>query len=542
MPLIISGGKSLSMGKKGRIDSLGIRRGFPVALLIIFSAALLFQLLLFNIAGGVIEKGRGMENLPLMAKVVGNALGNRYRQSGGEGLKEYIWQIKRDFPGLMIKSYEGKNSFERFLEDMGLKKEEVGKFISGHPQSFVRKGSSMVAIPLGVDFGESPIVVMEMRSGLVPGVDRIFLVAAVTSLFYVLILYFFTIYVFKKQLFAPLSELMGVVGELERGNMSKRVEGLPGNELGLLGDTLNSALDNVEGKRKKMEEYLAALEKANEAIQSSREQVIKMEKMATIGHLASGIAHEVGNPLMAIKGYVEYILKNFEKEGEPRDCLERVLGESSRIEGIIKGLLAHSRMGVESDEEADMVSITEDILTSLSYRKLFEKIEIRKEYNGAPTVRVGPEKLRQVIMNVVINAVDAMEGGGELTLKVKMVEKDSLQSVHVRERRSTDPPEADFRRIRTAQGIVEQTGDPGYVMLEVTDTGTGIEAEDRDKIFDPFFTTKDPGKGTGLGLSVAQAIMASYGGYISFDPKKDGGSVFKIYAPVKDKPIGRDSR
>jgi signal transduction histidine kinase len=517
---------------KNNGQTLGIRKGIPVALVIIFSTALLFQLFLFSYAASLLWRNYTAGFLTLLTESLSSSVNEIFRIEGSEGVVRFTEQITSTYPGFTAKEIEVVTE-KRGEHVEGLTESERSALHSGNPISYSKKKRGVILVPIIGRGVEGRIYAFEFDLRGLGDLSRMSVIVGATSFLYILVLFFFTYFVFRKKISSPLSNLLDVVSKIEEGDRDMRVKDMPPNELGRFGDVLNSALDLLEGQRRDLEGIVETLEKTNEELKQSRAQVIRAEKLATIGRLSSGIAHEVGNPLMAIKGYVAHILRNTEVSDEQADCLNRVHDESERIEGILKGLLAHSRISVQKVEEADVIETIGDIIRSLSYRKMCERITIHEEYQTMSKALIDPGKLRQVLLNLFMNGIDAMPESGTLTVRTYLEEiiTGGAKLEQVR-RRETDPPESNFSKMRKNLGIRKERLEDRFVVVEISDTGSGIKEEDKGKIFDPFFTTKEPGKGTGLGLSVTSAILDSYNGHVSFESEEGKGSMFRVYVPA----------
>jgi len=240
-------------------------------------------------------------------------------------------------------------------------------------------------------------------------------------------------------------------------------------------------------------------------------QLLHAQKMEAIGRLAGGVAHDFNNLLSVIHGYTEILLRRFSAENPARREAERVLHATERAALLTQQLLALGRKQVLAPRVLDLNSVLRDMDRVLP-RLVREDIElvIRKEAE-LWRVRADPAQMEQVIVNLAVNARDAMASGGRLTLETKNVELD-----HSLLRRDPSLP-------------------PGrYVVLTVSDTGIGMDAETRAKIFEPFFTTKEIGKGTGLGLATVYGIVQQSGGHISVDSEPGKGSTFRVYLPQSE--------
>jgi CheY-like chemotaxis protein len=237
------------------------------------------------------------------------------------------------------------------------------------------------------------------------------------------------------------------------------------------------------------------------------------QKMESIGRLAGGVAHDFNNLLTVINGYSRMLLRKL-KAGDPlRDSLEEIYKAGERAEGVTRQLLAFSRKQVLEPRRLDINRVVEDMRPMLE-RLVGEDIEVRVALHAeGGTIHADPHQLEQVVMNLVVNARDAMPGVGKLLVETACVERDES---YVRSH-----PEAHVGR---------------YVMLAVSDTGVGMDEETKRRIFEPFFTTKPTGKGTGLGLAMVQGIVAQSGGYIEVYSEKGEGTTFKVYLPALAEP------
>jgi signal transduction histidine kinase len=239
-----------------------------------------------------------------------------------------------------------------------------------------------------------------------------------------------------------------------------------------------------------------------------REQIIRSEKLASVGQLAAGVAHEIGNPLATILGYVDILRSDLAGKGdlavaERQDALDRVKAETQRIHRIIRELLEFSRPSKEDPVPTDPLRVAQSAQALCAPQTRFREVRVVTTPPGEswPQVMVAPSRLVQVFVNLMLNAADAMAGKGTIVVSCQQ----------------------DGRR----------------VILTVTDEGPGIPKENRRKIFDPFFTTKPVGQGTGLGLSVCRSIVESFGGTLDLASSAAGeGAKFVIALPGADEDGG----
>jgi signal transduction histidine kinase len=229
----------------------------------------------------------------------------------------------------------------------------------------------------------------------------------------------------------------------------------------------------------------------------TQKELIAAEKLASLGQLSAGIAHEIGNPLTAIKGYAEVLKRAPGIDDEKRDgIVGDILREVSRVDRIIKSLLDYSRPRKSSPQIVDVNQVITETADIVRSQGALGDIELTLDLAGdAPAVIADPGQLSQVIINLLLNSRDALRGQGEIV-------------------------------ITTARG-----GDTGAV-ISVRDNGQGIPGEIIDRIFDPFFTTKDPGHGTGLGLSVSARIVEAFEGVMKVESTQGGGALFTITFPA----------
>ena len=242
-------------------------------------------------------------------------------------------------------------------------------------------------------------------------------------------------------------------------------------------------------------------------------QLQQSRRMEAIGRLAGGIAHDFNNLLTIIKGYTELALKRPQVTSELRMDIERVEDASERATSLVRQLLAFSRRQVLQPKLIDLNGIVVG-LDKLLRRLMDEDIEmVTVPANNLGTIKADPAQIEQVIMNLVVNARDAMPKGGRLTVETQNVNLDKpYASEHV-----TMPPGS-------------------YVVLAVSDTGMGMTPDTASHIFEPFYTTKESGRGTGLGLSTVYGIVKQSGGYIWVFSEPGKGSTFKVYLPRVQQP------
>ncbi len=338
----------------------------------------------------------------------------------------------------------------------------------------------------------------------------------------------------------PLKTLVSATEGITRGEYDQRIPIDASNEIGKLADSFNQMTRRLRESQRNVHEYVRSLEAANERLQQTQMELIRSEKLASIGRFASGVAHEVGNPLGAILGYTSILQKSMAEGSEESEYMKRIEVEIQRINRIIRELLDFSRPSVVEVKEVDLNRVIENCLSLLSYQKSFKNITPELELKrDLPAVQADEPQIQQVFVNLIINAVDSMPDGGKLTLKTEdyVLQQGPKANNGGRRRRKDDPADSDYTHLRRS----EMPGDPfpsfgkggNVVSASITDTGCGIHPDDLGKIFDPFFTTKDPDKGTGLGLSISLRILENFGGKLEVESQLGKGSTFRILLPAK---------
>ena len=337
-----------------------------------------------------------------------------------------------------------------------------------------------------------------------------------------IVLVLFGVFLLSNSILKPLKVLEETAGRIAGGAFKERVPVIREDEIGGLSKSFNRMADSLQEK-------FLALEKANINLLEVQKDVIKAEKMATTGRLAAGIAHEIGNPLGAIQGYIDILLEG-SKDEEEMDILQRLGWETERINSIITNFLNISRPARIDLKEVDVNSVISDTISF--FKDTLKGVAINLVLDDhIPHIKIDEGQLRQVLINMILNAGDSMPEGGEL--KVETGETELVVRGRVNSRRKNDPPHADYVPARDGRPLYTvDEGKKKFVKISISDTGAGIGEEDLDKIFDPFFTTKEVGKGTGLGLTVSQGIIQAFGGEIKVKSKVEQGTTFEIFLSV----------
>lgn len=274
----------------------------------------------------------------------------------------------------------------------------------------------------------------------------------------------------------PVSDLVQANRRLADGDMNVRIEPYGRGEFGLLGRSFNSMVATLG---------------------DTQLELLRKDKLASMGQLAAGVAHELNNPLGTILLYSDAMLADTTAEDPRREDLEMIIGEAQRCKVIVADLLDFARQHELMTEETDVNELLQEIVAKVAPQPRFESLEIRCQLDpGLPCIQADPAQLHQVFINLLNNSADAMRGSGTITISTRPAAGDSVE-------------------------------------ILVADTGSGIPAENIGKLFTPFFTTKPAGKGTGLGLAIVYGIVKMHRGQIRVESQVGHGTTMIIALPVR---------
>lgn len=302
-------------------------------------------------------------------------------------------------------------------------------------------------------------------------------------------------FILRRIVVSPLERLLKATERIMAGDYSHPVY-LPGSrEIAGLAESFNQMQQGLKERREEVDSHLRSLEDANRALKEARMETVRSEKMASVGLLAAGMAHEIGTPLAGIIGYSGILAEELAADPEKSDYLRRITTDAGRIDRLVKDLLNYARPVNPEIEQIEVGEFLEDLFEMLERQGLFKRIDARLTIgDDLPTLYLDRHQLMQVLMNLVMNARDAMPDGGSISVSALADEGES-------------------------------------VCIAVTDSGTGILPEHLDKVFEPFFTTKEPGRGTGLGLAISARLVESFGGRIEVAGSSGRGTTFTLKLP-----------
>jgi signal transduction histidine kinase len=340
----------------------------------------------------------------------------------------------------------------------------------------------------------------------------------------------------RAKLVRPVERMVDDVRLMTEGG-SHRVSPMPNAELQSVRESVNALADRLMRDQALLAENVASLEHTNAELIEARGHVIRAARLASVGTLAAGIAHEVGNPLGAILGYVDVARDRAVKQGQDPALLDAVRDEAWRIDRIVRSLLDYARPWEQDVTSVSPNAVLERVRELLSVQGKLDRV--KHEWHvpeNLPKVLTLSTRLEQVLVNLLLNAIDALEGRKDALLEIAAwVEPGAASSLPAR--REDDPRGTDYRHRRRLAGDGEGGFiDPVFtarevVVIRISDNGAGIPPADLERIFDPFFTTKPQGKGTGLGLAICARLVESMGGRIDASNGQTCGAIFTVRVP-----------
>ena len=273
----------------------------------------------------------------------------------------------------------------------------------------------------------------------------------------------------------PIAELVDATRRLAQGDRMVRVQPYGNGELGILAQSFNEMIERLD---------------------RTQRELLHKERLASMGQLAAGVAHEINNPLGTVLLFSDVMYKEADPDDPRRDDLKMIIREATRCKKIVADLLNFARQQEVIAQDTDVHASIEEVIAGVSLQPVFEEVQIVRHYDSdLPNIMADPAQLRQVFINLFSNAAEAMQGRGQIIIGTRPVQDE-------------------------------------WVEIKVTDTGCGIQEENLGRLFTPFFTTK-VGKGTGLGLSIIYGIIKMHRGQISVQSQVGKGTTFTITLPVK---------
>lgn len=291
------------------------------------------------------------------------------------------------------------------------------------------------------------------------------------------------IFVYTKMIMKPIDNIVEMSRKIMNGDLSARCKQKASGEMGLLCKTINQMAASVEKTKKEIQE-------------NAQMQIIQSEKLASVGRLAAGIAHEINNPLTGVLTFAHFLKDKYSDDPKDKEDIDIIIKETTKVRDIIRGLLNFARQSPSKKELTNVNEVIQESLKLIIGQKEFKNIQIVKNFDvNLPDLQADKNQLQQVLLNLILNSGESIKDEGIIKIETYAKEDD--------------------------------------VQISISDNGCGIKKEDIDKIFDPFFTTKPIGRGTGLGLSVSYGIIKQHGGTIHCNSEVGVGTTFVISLPFK---------
>ncbi|MEE2945492.1 MAG: cache domain-containing protein [Pseudomonadota bacterium] len=320
-------------------------------------------------------------------------------------------------------------------------------------------------------------------------------------------------------IFAPLEQMTRTMKRVERGDLAARIGDVgQKDEIGQVATHLDTLLDQVQERdsalrswaeelNDRVDRRTAELRAAKDKLEETFQQLVTSEKLASIGEITAGVAHEINNPVAVIQGNVDVMRQTLGADAEGlKTELDLIDRQVQRIDGIVGKLLQFARPTdyTASGGGVELAQLVEDCRGLIAHVQPQENVRVTTEFAPAPNAAISAGEMQQVVVNLMINAVQAMNGVGELALTIRPAQNDAQDGVE----------------------------------LTVADSGPGIDTDNLNQVFDPFHTTK-LGEGTGLGLSISQTLIRQAGGTISVSNRPQGGAIFSVWLPAAARDVAQ---
>ncbi|KPK01418.1 MAG: hypothetical protein AMK71_05605 [Nitrospira bacterium SG8_35_4] len=303
----------------------------------------------------------------------------------------------------------------------------------------------------------------------------------------------------------PVQVLVDGMGKVAGGDLNHSVPINSVDEMGILASTFNSMIGDLKAARDQREKWTHMLEeeiaKKTEEIRNTHANLMQTEKLASLGRMAAGVAHEINNPLTGVVTFSHLLKKRFPPESTEAEDLNVIIEQSERCSKIIKNLLTFARATPSDKGKVNINDILNRTIFMVKNQEKFHHIKFIEKLEDEQLVVFGDaSQFQQIFLNMIINAADAMNGRGNITVRTRKISEDNND----------------------------------FAEIEFTDEGSGISEKDMPKLFEPFFTTKPVGKGTGLGLSVSHGIVKHIGGHIKVKSTVGKGTSFFVRLPLSE--------
>jgi signal transduction histidine kinase len=316
----------------------------------------------------------------------------------------------------------------------------------------------------------------------------------------------------------PLRETAAATEAIADGDLRRRVSPYESLELQQLGESVNRMTDRL------IEEQT---------------QLVRAEKLASVGRLAAGIAHEIGNPLGALNGYTHILRGCVKGDALAADAITGFERETLRIDRIVRGLLDYARPRKATPLPIDVNESLRHVVDLLNAQGVLRRVSMRLELaNESPRVYGERHDLEQVFVNVLLNAAHAVEPTGQVAIRTTCMTRTTLEAGMVRAGDAPGTAVPHLPSPRVHRWLQMENRPEEVVKIIIADSGPGVPPENTERIFDPFFTTREPGKGTGLGLAIVLRIVENFQGIVWVQKAREGGAAFHLLFPLAPETPG----
>ncbi len=321
-------------------------------------------------------------------------------------------------------------------------------------------------------------------------------------------------FIVHRMVYVPLHDLEAGAQQISSGNLQEMIPVRSRDEFGQLANSFNFMTEALRKSQGELQQWGNTLEQKvaekTEELRIASAESAQREKLASVGLLAAGIAHELNNPLTGVLTFTSLVRKKMPEGSAEAEDLDLVIGETTRCSSIIRRLLDFAREKTPENKFADLNQIIEDTARFIERPAYLQNIDIDMHLDpDLPRIWLDEDLIKQVLMNVLVNAQQSIEHEGSVTIRSRVAPEEKA-------------PDSGAEAVP-------------MVEVSVTDTGCGIAEKDLQRIFDPFFTSKGVGQGTGLGLSVSHGIIRAHGGTIEVESEAARGTTFRIYLPLRTK-------
>jgi signal transduction histidine kinase len=311
-------------------------------------------------------------------------------------------------------------------------------------------------------------------------------------------------YIVTRHVLRPVERLMATADAVASGDLAARAPDAETRDFSTLAERVNRMTDHLL---------------------DAQSQLVRSEKLAGIGRLAAGVAHEVGNPLGAVGTYVEVL----RRRGAEPEVIHGITRELDRIDAIVRSLLDYARPQVEELQAVEPGAVVRNTFALLEAQGALKSVRAQLDVaDGLPMIRGRAQLLEQALVNLILNAVDAAPGG----VVVLGARRWDYDPGRIPQMRAGDAAPSAFVRAPSRRPVhVELTAGARGTLLFVADSGPGLSPDELHRVFDPFYTTKAPGRGTGLGLAIVDRVVYDMGGVVWVERAREGGAAFRLFFP-----------